>query len=314
MLCKVTGDMEVPKAVRVNAQSIGALGEAWLEEIPILVRDLAAAWNLSIGQTLSGGTEALVIEVTMADRRKAILKLCPPGSNSAVCELNTLLAGQGHGYVEVYHHDSARRAILIERLGRPLGEIALPVHEQIRIICETLIQVWQAPCGAASFMTGDRKAQFLGQFIQSAWLQLGRPCFERTIQRALEFVTSRQRAFNPQTAVLAHGDAHAWNALQARHASRQFKFIDPDGVLVEPAFDLGTQMREWPFDLLNGNPSALGYRRCLQMAKLTGVDPEPIWEWGFLAIVAGGLHASKFGLEGSSEMLTIADRWAQDVR
>lgn len=57
---------------------------------------------------------------------------------------------------------------------------------------------------------------------------------------------------------------------------RRFKFVDPDGLFIEHAYDLGIPMREWGAELLAGDPLVLGRRRCRLLARLTGVAPEPI--------------------------------------
>jgi streptomycin 6-kinase len=92
---------------------------------------------------------------------------------------------------------------------------------------------------------------------------------------------------------------------------RRFKFVDPDGLFIERAYDLGISLREWGSELLAGDPLVLGRRRCHQLARLTGVEPEPIWQWGFIERVSNGLLLKQKGLDKlASESLTVADAWA----
>ncbi len=106
-------------------------------------------------------------------------------------------------------------------------------------------------------MTGAEKARSLADFIETAWRDLGEPCSARTIEMACSFADVRHRAFDPATAVLAHGDAHAWNTLVAPgDGLRRFKLVDPDGLFIERAYDLGILMREWGAELLAGDPLA----------------------------------------------------------
>jgi len=107
-------------------------------------------------------------------------------------------------------------------------------------------------------MTGAEKASSLADFIEVSWRDLGEPCSARTIDMACRFADIRCRAFDPATAVLAHGDAHAWNTLVVPGGgARRFKFVDPDGLFVERAYDLAIPMREWGAELLAGDPVAL---------------------------------------------------------
>jgi streptomycin 6-kinase len=213
----------------------------------------------------------------MADGRKAVLKISLPGRDPSARELSALLAGRGRGYAEVYGHDQAREAMLLERLGPQLSELGWSVDAPIEVICATLRLAWTPLPEGACFTTGAEKARGLGDFIETTWLELGRPCPERTAKMALHYAEVRHHGFDPDLAVLAHGDAYAWNTLLVPGArSTRFKFVDPDGLLIERAYDLGISMREWTSELLVGDPLMLGRRRCRRLAELTGVDPEPI--------------------------------------
>jgi streptomycin 6-kinase len=301
----------IPEPVRLKALSEGPAGEAWLAGLEGVVSELAAEWVLSLGRTLSGGTEAFVAEVATADGRAAILKVSPPWSTTAEGELQTLLVARGRGYAELYRHEQARKALLLERLGPRLDELGLSVEAQLEVICATLRQAWTPLPTGGHFMTGAEKAASLSEFIETTWLKLGRPCSERTIAVALHYAADRRQCFDPDQAVLAHGDAHASNTLLVAGGDpRRFKFVDPDGLFIERAYDLGILMREWTSELLVGDPLDLGERRCRRLAELTGVAPEPIWRWGFIERVSTGLLCLEVGLEEAREMLFVADAWA----
>jgi len=70
-------------------------------------------------------------------------------------------------------------------------------------------------------------------------------------------------------------------------------------------------MREWGSEFLAGDPLELGRQRCHQLARLTGVEPEPIWQWGFIERISNGLLLKQKGLDKlACESLTVADAWA----
>ncbi len=209
-------DATLPDAVRLKAAVLGAAGHQWVTGLSDLVADLAYAWDLSVGATLDGGTEAYVAEARTADGQDAILKVhlpeldayMRPGHDSCADEVNVLLVAAGQGYVRVLRHDVARRAQLQERLGRPLCALGLPTKVQLEIICATLLRAWVPIPPDAGFQSGAEKARRLTEFISQTWTALNRPCSEQTIVQALSFVESRARAFDPTTAVLVHGNAH----------------------------------------------------------------------------------------------------------
>ncbi|HYD45994.1 MAG TPA: aminoglycoside phosphotransferase family protein [Phenylobacterium sp.] len=303
---------QISENVRRRAGLLGEAGAAWLAGVDGLVDDLAREWDLDLGASLQGGTEALVLEATLADGRPAILKLTLPGIDRRGGELATLRLAGGRGYAEVYRHDGARRAVLMERLGPQLHELGWPIEAQIEAICATLQAAWTRPADLSGLMTGAEKAAGLARLISRRWAATGRPCAERTIETALAFAEDRRRAYDPKAAVLAHGDAHAWNTLQVPGADpARFKFVDPDGLFAEPAYDLGIAMREWEDELLAGDPLALGRARCALLSRLTGVPEEPIWRWGFLERVSTGLLLKEMGLdELAGNFLKVADAWA----
>jgi streptomycin 6-kinase len=303
--------LDIPDKVRRTALAHGQEGLAWLAGLRGLVSELEREWGLSLGRTFPTGTEAFVAEAATAEGRQGVLKISIPGLDPLRRELRTLLAANGRSYVQVLRHDAARGVMLLERLGPQLHQLGLRLDAQIKIICVTLQDAWMEPPEGLPLMSGAEKASSLAAFIETAWSELGKPCSERAIDKALSFADARRQAFDPEDAVLAHGDAHAWNTLLVPGGGpRRFKFVDPDGLFIERAYDLGISMREWGTDLLAGDPLELGRRRCRQLAQLTGVEPEPIWQWGFMERVSNGLLLKRKGLDQlASESLRLADAW-----
>jgi streptomycin 6-kinase len=100
-----------------------------------------------------------------------------------------------------------------------------------------------APAGLPS---GAGEARWLSEFIAATWEEVNRPCSRRVVDQDLAFAETREAAFDPEAAVLVHGDDHSANALQAPGhppSPPRFKPADPDGLLTEPAYDLAIPMR-----------------------------------------------------------------------
>jgi streptomycin 6-kinase len=107
--------------------------------------------------------------------------------------------------------------------------------------------------------------------------------------------------------VLVHGDAHGWNTLEAGGGS--FKFVDPEGVWSEPAHDLGVPMREYNLPLLAGDTMRLARGRAELLASWCEVDPEPVWQWGFIERVSTGLaNVREFEGDEGMAFLEVAAR------
>jgi streptomycin 6-kinase len=163
----LTATRFIPEQVRSKALAEGPVGEAWLAGLGSVVEELAARWNLSVGQTLTGGTEGLVTDVTMADGRQAVLKINLPARDPSASELRTLLAARGRGYAEIYAFDEPRAAMLMERLGPSMAGLGLPAGMQLELLCETLAEAWAPAPEGARFMTGAEKARSLSDFIEA---------------------------------------------------------------------------------------------------------------------------------------------------
>jgi streptomycin 6-kinase len=300
--------IEIPAAVRAKAMAHGA-GQ-WLDDLPSLVAELERAWSVTVGRSFPDATEALVAEAVTGDGTPAVLKLVIPrdGVAHAAHEISVLRLADGQGCARLLQADVERGALLLERLGRSLYDLGLPVPRQHEILCAAAQRVWR-PAPGAGLPTGADKGRWLADFITATWAELDRPCAERTVAHALSCVERRIAAHDDERAVLVHGDVHAWNALEAGNG--EFKLVDPDGLVAEPEYDLGVIMREDPVELLQGNP----YDRALRLARLTGLDPVAIWEWGVAERVATGLVLTRIGVQPvARQMLTAADHIARDHR
>ena len=295
--------------VRVHAvlrnKALAAGAARWLEDLPALVAGLERDWSISVGMPFDGSTEAFVARATRHDGTVAVLKLhIPRAGDPAAQEITTLRLVNGEGCAKLLRADQARGALLLERLGRPLYQLALPMTERHEILCATAARVWR-PAPGCGLPTGADKGRWLTAFITATWQELGRPCSERAVDHALACAARRIAAHDDERAVLVHGDVHQWNVLEAAEG---FKLVDPDGLLAEAEYDLGIVMREDPVELLRGDPR----ERARWLARRCGLDATAIWEWGVVERVSTGLLCTKIDLQPvGREMLAAADRVAE---
>lgn len=292
--------MNVPLPVRNKARILGAT--QWLDQLPQLVAALAEEWGLTPGRIYPDATEALVLEVEPA----AVLKLLLPRGDACVeHEVRVLELADGQGCARLLRADVPRGALLLERLGRSLFDLGWPLPRRQEVICATVRQLWR-PVRASGLPTGQEKARGLAQFIAQTWEELGHPCSRRPVDLALAL--ARQAAERATPGVLVHGDAHQWNTLEAGEG---FKLVDPDGLLAEPEYDVGIGMREDPAELLDGPTAKLTAERAAFLAHLTGLDPQRIWEWGYIERVSTGLLATRIDLQPyGRQALEVSERLA----
>ena len=258
---------------RQTALLQGPQGAVWLDDLDGIVADLEVRWGITVEQPISGGSMAFVAEARTAEGEDAVLKVAI-SRDVAAREGRILVAAAGRGYVRLYRRDEACGVLLLERLGLKFpAELHLPVDRQIEEICQALRVAWMPPPEDLGLVSGAQRAGELSEHIQEYWPLLGKPCSGRTFETALKFAQIRADAFEPDTAILAHGDAHALNTLQAPGGG--FKLIDPDSLIAERAYDLdldGGMDRRTP----RRGPSRSGARAMCAVSSLrrrrSGVD------------------------------------------
>ncbi len=295
-------DVVVSPVVRQKALHLGAAGEEWLTGLPARLTDLEQRWSIEIGPPLTGGFTGYVARARRADGTDAVVKVCLPDPLFAR-EARTIVAADGRGYVRMYSHDVDRYAMLLEALGPSLDRVGLTPEGQLEVLCALLRQAWEVPrdTGPSADPALD-KATGLAELVSGLWEDLGRPCPERVVARALEYAGRRAAAFDADRCVVVHGDAASANVLRVPRprpgAEAGFVFVDPDGFVGDPIYDLGVALRDWCPDLLAApEPLLLARRYCRLLAAGSGMDEAAIWEWGFLERVSTGLYVLQVGGE-----------------
>jgi streptomycin 6-kinase len=295
--------LAVGAVVREKALAAGA--RQWLDDLPELVEGLQRDWSIRVGRPYHDATEAFVARARQSDGTPAVLKLMVPrATDAAGHEITALRLAGGEGCVRLLRADAARGALLLERLGRSLHDLALGIGPRHEILCAAAAKVWR-PAPGCGLPTGADQGRRLAGFIAATWGELDHPCSERAVCHALACAARRVAAHDDERAVLVHGDVHEWNALEAPGGG--FKLVDPDGLLAEAEYDLGVMMREDPVELLHGDPR----ERARWLARRCGLDTEAIWEWGVVERVSTGLLATRIGLQPvGRQMLAAADHLA----
>lgn len=298
-----------PSDILRNKAKVAGAAE-WLRELPSLVDNLSVEWGFTADHGFADGTEAFVAAVTMGDGSDAVLKLLIPRPDARENdEITVLQLAGGDGCPVLLRSDRERRALLLERLGPSLHDLALPIEQRHEILCATALAFWR-PAVDTGLRTGAEKGQWLIDSITGLWPQIGRPCSELAVTHAVECARRRIAAHDDTRAVLVHGDVHEWNALQA---GTGFKLVDPDGLVAEPEYDLGIVMRE-DADVLLAAESVVkaSWQRAHWLAARCGLDPVATWEWGVVERVSTGLLGTQLGLQPfGRDMLAVADALAE---
>lgn len=299
----------IPDIVRRRAETEGLPGRDWLTGLDETLAGLERDWDLTIGPALPGGSAAFVAEATDRAGEAFVVKLPTPASRTGRHEAAVLTAAGGKGYVRLIRHDPARHAMLLERLGTPLEQRDIPYRGKIDILCSTLLDAWMPVPPGAAYVTGADKANSLALAILEKWQQLGRPCSQAVLDTALMYCRDRAAAWRPENAVLAHGDPHPANILEMPETGGQrWKFIDPDGLAIEPAYDLGVLLRAWHEGVAGRHAHDIARSHARHLTSRSQVPAEAIWQWGYIERVSTGLHLMELGeAEEGRLYLGVAD-------
>lgn len=304
-------DVDVPELVRRRALANGSAGRSWLDDLPEVVAGLAGRWGLRLGKAFAGGTAAYVVEAVDARGTACVLKVAMPLDMDEVAAFERSVVvhqlAAGRGCAELLDHDDDARALLLERLGPNLAELGHPVPRVLDVVAATLQTFWRPAPDDERLPTGADKAAWLARYITSTWSDLAEPCSRRVIDRAVAYCEERAGEYDATEAVLVHGDAHGWNTLDA--GDGRCKFVDPEGVRSERAHDLAVPMREYNGPLLAGDTARLVRDRAEHLAGICGIDPGPVWQWGFIERVSTGLaNLLDFDGQAGHQFLEVAER------
>ena len=249
--------IDVPAALRWWARIPG--GAAWLERLPRLVAECAAAWELELGERYPGEI-AYVTRAARADGTPVVLKVNFPEADSEH-EAGALRHWRGHGTVRLLADDPERWALLLARCepGTPLPEAAVDA-----VAPALLRRLWSAAAPGAGFTAVGDLAP--GWAVTIASLGLEPELARRVLTWLDELVGSAPEA------LLVNQDLHRGNVL--RDGGR-WLVIDPKPVIGERALDLVALGRNRP------DPAWL--RR---LAGAAGIDPERARRWAVVHTLA----------------------------
>lgn len=258
-----------------------AAGAAWLEHLPQTIATCRKRWALTVDQPFPDLSYHWVAPATNAAGEPVVLKLGVPRAELAA-EIEVLRLADGQGAVRLLDADPELGALVLERLkpGTPLA--LLPNDEEAAAVAAELMrQFWRpAPPNhvlptTIDWMDGFRRlrAHFGG----------GTGPFPARLIARVEDI-ARELHASAGSAMVLHGDLHHHNILAAQR--QPWLIIDPQGVVGEPAYEVGAFMRNPMPEVLDvPDLTALSARRAKIFAEVLDLDEERILNWAFAQAV-----------------------------
>ncbi len=267
----------VSERLALSLRAMGTAGEAWLAGLPGLLAGLATDWSITVGARLDGGRASYVAEAATDDGTPAVLKVSiPPGIDEFTPfdrQLAALQLAGGDPYVGLIRYDVPRRALLLERLGRPMAGLGWPASRQLEALAVTAARGWRPVSDHGRLPTWVEAARWHAAFILSMWEDLAQPCSKAAVDLAVRCAA-----------------AYDLGVIQARGVQG---WLD----------ELAASDSQQALEMVTGS--------CRHASRITGADPEAIWHWAYTEMVSTGLFVLRLGHHEEAEtFLAVADKLA----
>ncbi len=300
----------------------GAAGRAWLDALPALIAERAAAWGLTIGEAFADLSFNYVTKATRQGE-SLVLKMGVP-SDELTREMRALQQYAASGAsVRLLQADADRGALLLARVlpgdtllsrfdGRSDDAATRAAAELMRRLHHTPPS--QAPleneANAALFPTVERWGDGFARHRARYGGGSGPLPLRDFAQAERLFADLAASPLGPP--VLLHGDLHHGNILATKRGEgsgeEEWIAIDPKGVWGEAAYEAGAILRNpWPALLTWDDVPGILARRVAIFAEVCGWDAARVRDWGR----AQAILSSCWLLEDGD---TTSDGWQWGVK
>jgi len=284
------GDLVIPPRLVATVVSwAGDAGREWLDDLPLLVDEVAAIWNLEVGSPFQPGGQISWVAPARhrGDGVDIVLKVQLPNPESAP-EAAGLQAWDGDGAVRLHAHDALRSALLLERCRPGRGLVEVGGTDDAVVAGAEL----GARLHAADIPEGlPTLASVLDGWADELEQRLAQPFVDPGLARlALDTMRTRPRAC-PHPALL-HGDLNPTNVLSAERSP--WLAIDPKPMVGDPAYD-GPRLVTQPDPLATDDPARTLARRLDLVRDAMGVDRDALVTWCLTDAVQIGASARSHG-------------------
>jgi len=272
----------------------GAEGAAWLEELPRLIGEFELRWAFRVDRAFDHcGVVGFVAPATMTDGSPAVFKISIRDRETAH-EAMALRLHDGRGTVRLLASDEQQAALLVERCvpGTPLLDMSNEAAAN-SIACALLRTMWQTPLpDGHPFERAQDRAREWAAAIPREFAALAEPFDSGLVDEAVSAFEVLARTQSPE--VLLHQDFHHGNILAAQR--QPWLAIDPKPLVGDPAFDLGSLLRDRPDALLSApSPRLRMARRLDQFVDETALARDRIRAWALGQAVDLGLWSFSVG-------------------
>jgi streptomycin 6-kinase len=270
----------IPPLFADRIRAYHSAGAAWLQELPELIASCVSQWELTVLPAFEpGGDTSWTAPVKRSTGELAVLQITVP-MPVRHDHLTALQAWAGRGAVQVFAHDPAIRATLMELCVPGTDAADLSPAEADDIAIDVLPQLWGADVPSSTESLADNAAE-RAQLMHARADQFSDVVDPGPFREAARLFASLP-AWSART-VLLHGDFHRRNVLLSE---RGWLAVDPASMAGDPSFDVARF-------LMNEMSDAATALRADALADRLGLDRDRTRAWLFaLATQAGSWFLS----------------------
>ncbi|WP_031508356.1 aminoglycoside phosphotransferase family protein [Streptomyces megasporus] len=286
---------------------VRALGadSPWLAELPELVRESLARWELTVERVVvPGGRGSLVALVRRADGAPAALKLRATGAET---EAAALARWNGHGAVRLLDAAPETGALLLERLHAEISLRSLPEAKANLEAVSALRRLWVPPTLSGAdhpFTTVAEHTARAVDHIREHVPKEARPLADEALELRAALLADAPEE------LLLHGEFRQGTVLSADPGRAHWLVVGPEPLVGERAYDLARLVRDRLHDLgATSGAASLTRRRVRKLADSLEVDRDRLRGWSLYRAVESGARHIAAGDRVDGEMLLEFAGW-----
>ncbi len=223
---------------------VGAFGEEgvlWLQHLPSILDSLTSRWAITIMDPFEDMAYNFVAPAIREDGSEVVVKVGVPHRELRT-EIAALRIFNGRGVARLVEALPESGAFLLERLepGDPVLHLG-DDESATSIASEVMRQLWKSGVQEGEFPSVSDWASGLQKLRDR--FDGGTGPFSKSLIETAESLF-RDLLSSMDEVTLLHGDLHHWNILSAER--EPWLAIDPQGVIGEPAYEVGAWLRN-PF-------------------------------------------------------------------
>lgn len=283
---------------------LGAYGPPaaeWVANLPELVDKTAQLWALDLRNPITPISYSYVVPVRLPGGEPAILKLRYPGPDTRR-EIEALRTYAGRGAVRLLRSDLERGALLMETASPGHDAAMLNDQDAAQALVMIMKSLHSASLRSEYFPTTETWGKGFGRYLRTHPDGQG-PLPADLVEAAAKLYS--QLEDTATAPVLLHGDLHHENMLFDQN--RGWLAVDPQGVIGEPAYEMGAFLRN-PIEQLAEQPdlAARSRQRVELLSALSGIDNQRITGWGAAQAVLSAIWAWEDQQPDLSKWVTVA--------